>query len=178
MTRVIAGECKGIKLRNPPGKSIRPSTDRTKEWIFSVLYDVRELLVLDVFSGAGNLGIEALSRGAEKCTFVDNSDTAISLTKKNLALCGFQDKATVLRADVLRFLRSSGVEFDLILADPPYQFPDFAELIEAAVNRLTEPGRFYLETSEPIEGELPEHITQIRQEQMGGTVVTVYGESI
>jgi len=178
MTRVIAGECKGLKLHNPPGKSIRPSTDRTKEWIFSVLYDVRDLIVLDIFCGAGNLGIEALSRGAKNCTFVDSSDRAISLTNKNLQLCGYENRSRVLKTDVIRFLHNSAEQFDLILADPPYQFPKFGDLIQAAVARLTGPGRFFLETSDPVEENLPDHITEIRREVMGGTVVTVYGESV
>ncbi|MCF7803004.1 MAG: RsmD family RNA methyltransferase [Candidatus Marinimicrobia bacterium] len=176
MTRVIAGEHKGLNLHNPPGKSIRPSTDRTKEWIYSVLYDVSELTVLDIFCGAGNLGIEALSRGASRCTFVDSASKAVKLTTENIALTEYEDRTQVIRLDALKFLKEAGALFDLIVADPPYEYEDIEKLIPLAVDRLTEPGRFFLETSLPITGTLPDHITEIRQESMGGTVVTVYGE--
>lgn len=178
MTRVIAGERKGQKLQAPPGKTIRPSTDRNKEWIFSVLYDVRNLNVLDIFCGAGNLGIESLSRGAAHCTFVDAYDRALQLTRQNIQITEYEEKSHVIKSDGLRFLNETNTAYDLILSDPPYQYPHISELIELAVNALTEPGRFFLETGEPYMGPLSDHITEIRRESMGKTTITIYGARV
>lgn len=116
--RVITGTARGRKLREPKDMSVRPTTDMVKEAIFSIVqFDVPGRRVLDLFAGTGQLGIEALSRGAAECVFVDNSPSSIALVRENLALCDMQ--ATVVRSDALSYLRRCG-KFDLVFLDPPY----------------------------------------------------------
>ena len=116
--RVITGTARGRKLAEPKDMSVRPTTDMVKEAIFSIVqFDVPGRRVLDLFAGTGQLGIEALSRGARECVFVDNSSASLALVRKNLAICGFS--AQTVRADALEYL-ARGEKFDLILVDPPY----------------------------------------------------------
>ncbi len=104
-----------------PAQGVRPTTDRVKEAIFSTLaQEIPGAMVLDLFAGSGNLGIEALSRGAHEVTFVDKSPVAIRCIEKNLASLGNQAHIDVIRADALSFIRHCTREFDLIFMDPPY----------------------------------------------------------
>lgn len=116
--RVITGSARGRKLIEPKDDSIRPTTDMVKEAVFSIVqFDVPGRRVLDLFAGTGQLGIEALSRGARECVFVDNSPQALSLVRKNLEICGLPGQ--VIRADALEYLSHCG-KFDLVFVDPPY----------------------------------------------------------
>ena len=116
--RVITGTARGRKLAEPKDQSIRPTTDMVKEAVFSIVqFDVPGRRVLDLFAGTGQLGIEALSRGARECVFVDNAPAALALVRKNLESCGFQ--AEVVRADAASYLARGG-KFDLVFIDPPY----------------------------------------------------------
>ena len=127
--RVITGTAKGRKLREPRDASIRPTTDMVKEAMFSILqFDIPGRRVLDLFSGTGQLGIEALSRGAAECVFVDNSAASAMLTEKNLAACGM--KARVVRQDALSFLSHCG-KFDIVLIDPPYAAGLYEDVLHA-----------------------------------------------
>ena len=127
--RVITGTARGRKLKEPKDQSVRPTTDMVKEAIFSIVqFDVPGRRVLDLFAGTGQLGIEALSRGARECVFVDNSQASISLVKQNLSVCGFE--SAVVRADALSFLRRCG-KFDLVFVDPPYHAGLYADVLDA-----------------------------------------------
>lgn len=176
MTRIIAGERKGLKLKNPKGSAIRPTTDRTKEWMFSVLFDVKNGRVLDLFCGAGNLGLEALSRGAANCTFVDQASSSINLTTRNVQKTRYEDRTTIIRADVLRFLKEPSGEFDLIFADPPYTFEQTALLFAGMFPWLSTTGRFVLESGGPIKESLPDQLVELRVKSLGTTTVTIYGK--
>jgi len=122
--RVIAGVAKGRKLYTPKGISVRPTSDRVKEAMFNIIGPkVIDTKVLDVFAGTGNLGIEALSRGASEAIFIDSKAEAIELIKKNLEITGLKSKAVVIRADVekgLKNLIKDKQKFNLIFLDPPY----------------------------------------------------------
>lgn len=119
--RVIAGIYKGRKLRSPENHDIRPTSDKTKEAMFSMLTGRTEgARVLDLFAGSGALGIEALSRGAKACVFVDSSRAAVRLIKENLAGCGIGEEATVRTGDYRRVLETLEGTFDIIFMDPPY----------------------------------------------------------
>ena len=123
--RVIAGKCRGLPLQSVPGKNTRPTTDRIKETLFNLiqLY-VPDANVLDLFAGSGALGIEALSRGAAGCVFVDADRKACDVISANLRFTHLDDQSTVFRgqaANVLRQLEGSGQRFDLIFLDPPYR---------------------------------------------------------
>lgn len=117
--RVITGLARGRRLKEPDGDSIRPTTDKVKEAIFNIIqFDIEGRRVLDLFAGTGQLGIEALSRGAVKAVFVDESQAAIRLVMENLHLTGLEGGKTV-RASAEAYLRESE-KFDLIFLDPPY----------------------------------------------------------
>ncbi len=119
--RVIAGEYKGRKLEPPADNSIRPTTDKVKEALFSILSErIWGSKVLDLFSGTGNLGIEALSRGAELCVFADHSRESLRLIKGNIAHCKAQRGARVMAGDFKKVLMNLEEKFDIILLDPPY----------------------------------------------------------
>jgi 16S rRNA (guanine966-N2)-methyltransferase len=127
--RVITGTARGRRLAEPKDRSIRPTTDQVKEALFSIVqFDVPGRRVLDLFAGTGQLGIEALSRGAGECVFVDQDPTALELVRKNLDACGF--KAKVVRSDALTYLSHCG-KFDLILVDPPYHAGLYGDVLSA-----------------------------------------------
>lgn len=133
--RVIAGTAKGRRLFSPHGSRIRPTSDRVKEAVFSIISAVAGTFpacsVLDIFAGTGNLGIEALSRGAERAVFVDNHRDSIDLVKKNLQLTGFLDRSTVVFRDAvaaLKTLEDTGNQFGLVFIDPPY-YKDLQEKV-------------------------------------------------
>ena len=128
--RVITGIARGRKLKEPEGMEIRPTADQVKEAVFNIIQgDVEGRLCLDLFSGTGQMGIEALSRGAESCVFVDADKAAVKLTKLNLEKTGLSGR--VYQADALRFLESKE-KYDLIFVDPPYR----SGLYEAVLQRI------------------------------------------
>ena len=128
--RVITGEARGRKLKTPANDDVRPTTDNVKESIFNIVRDgVEGRKVLDLFAGTGQLGIEAVSRGAASVTFIDNDQRSINLVKENLSICKFS--ANVIKADSISYLQSCP-KFDLIFMDPPYD----SDLYEGALNNI------------------------------------------
>ena len=137
--RIIAGTAKGRRLISPMGSRIRPTSDKVKEALFNILNGITGSLsgftVLDIFAGTGNLGIEALSRGAAEAVFIDNHRDSIALVKKNLDLTGFSDRGrVVLREAVaaLKILEETNNPFQLIFLDPPYH----QEMLERVLQHL------------------------------------------
>lgn len=119
--RVITGTARGRKLKEPLGMETRPTTDRVKEGIFSsIQFEIEGRRVLDLFGGTGQMGIEALSRGAAHCTFVDLRREAANMIRENLEITGLSDRASVVQGDYLAFLTRCRETFDLIFLDPPY----------------------------------------------------------
>jgi 16S rRNA (guanine966-N2)-methyltransferase len=121
--RIVAGQAKGRRLRTPSGRKTRPTADRVREALFSILGSVEGLRVLDLFAGSGALGIEALSRGAGHAVLVDSDSRAVAAVQANLEAAGMEAEADVVRADAVRYLTRAahaGDAFDLILVDPPY----------------------------------------------------------
>ena len=119
--RVITGSARGAKLTTLEGDELRPTADRVKEAVFSsIQFEIEGRRVLDLFAGSGQLGIEALSRGAQSATFVDMNDKAALVVKQNLAHVGLFDKATVLTGDFQPFLAHTKTVFDIVFIDPPY----------------------------------------------------------
>ena len=118
--RVITGTARGRRLKELQGMDTRPTTDKVKESMFSILqFDIEGRRVLDLFAGTGQLGIEALSRGAESAVFVERRKDALQAVRENLEACGFSDRARVVNGDAMSYLKS-GEKFDLIFLDPPY----------------------------------------------------------
>ena len=131
--RVITGTARGRRLKELPGMETRPTTDKVKESLFSIIqFDIEGRRVLDLFAGTGQLGIEALSRGAASCVFVDHRPDAAALIRENVELCGFGGKSHIKRGDALTYLRS-GEKFDLIFLDPPYA----GDLLSQALEIIT-----------------------------------------
>ena len=119
--RVITGKARGIVLKTPEGMATRPTADRVKEALFSIVqFEIPGAKVLDLFGGTGQLGIEALSRGANRAVFVDEREDACELLRENLKRTGLQEDAQVLRSDYASYLRRCKEKFDMILLDPPY----------------------------------------------------------
>lgn len=119
--RVITGSARGRKLQTLEGSDVRPTTDKVKEAIFSIVqFDINGSEILDLFSGSGQLGIEAISRGAKHCTFVDESRASVKITNENIKVCGFSDCADVLNTDSIGYLRTCRKKFDIAFLDPPY----------------------------------------------------------
>ena len=132
--RIISGTARGRKLKEPGRLGIRPTNAIVKESIFNIVqFDIEGRRVLDLFAGTGQLGIEALSRGAESAVFVDSDPAAVKLIHENLKLCGFEGPASVYTRDAIKYLRSAG-EFDLIFLDPPYD----SALAAAALSEIIE----------------------------------------
>ncbi len=133
--RVISGKARGKKLLCQEGQNVRPTLDRVKESIFNMIaFDLPGACVLDLFSGSGALGIEALSRGAESCFFIDKSKQAIAITKENLYATHLDLFSTVINCDSIDFLCETDKKFDIILIDPPYE----SSLYEAALTKIKE----------------------------------------
>ena len=119
--RVITGKAKGIALKTPDGMATRPTADRVKEAIFSIIqFDVPAATVLDLFGGTGQLGIEALSRDAKKAIFVDELDAACRLIRENLKRTKLEGQGTVVHSDYRAYLKNCSEKFDIIFLDPPY----------------------------------------------------------
>ncbi len=133
--RVITGEARGRKLITLDGEDVRPTTDRVKEGMFNIIqFDLEGANVLDLFAGSGQLGIEAISRGAKHCSFVDSSNRSIDVVKQNLKSVGFEKRASVFCGDSKMYIALSKDKFDIALLDPPYNreiidsvLPDVAE---------------------------------------------------
>ena len=119
--RVITGKARGVVLKTPDGMLTRPTADRVKEALFSIIqFDLPAAKVLDLFGGTGQLGIEALSRGAKSAVFVDSRDDACNLIKENLRRTKLSASANVVKSDYLAFLKNTKETFDIIFLDPPY----------------------------------------------------------
>ncbi len=137
MMRIITGSAKGKRLETLEGEATRPTSERIKEAIFSsIQFEVENRIVLDLFAGSGQMGLEALSRGAERVMFIDSSREAMEIVKKNVKITGFDDKCRYLVSDWKNYIRkASGRErFDLVFVDPPYNMECCAD----AANYLAE----------------------------------------
>lgn len=177
--RIIRGTLKGRRLATPKGSQTRPTSDRIKESIFDILAgEIEGRSVLDLYAGTGNLGIEALSRGAKKIVFVEKGRQALQLITKNLSRCGMTGCAETLPKDVLRaigILKQRGECFDLIFIDPPYE----RGLIQKTLMKLKSQ-RIYHEDSILIlqhdrREPLPEGLNEfhlIRQRKIGDTLIS------
>lgn len=130
--RVIAGSARSLPLKTPEGLETRPTTDRIKETLFNILQNqIPDCIFVDVYSGSGGIGIEAISRGAKKSYFIDNSPKAIKCIQENLQFTKFQDNAVVLKQDAFAGLKSiNEKEVDIIFIDPPYDLAQEREILK------------------------------------------------
>jgi 16S rRNA (guanine966-N2)-methyltransferase len=147
--RIIAGELKGRRIEAPKGEATRPTSDFVRETAFNLIGPVDGAVVLDLYAGSGALGLEALSRGAESCLFVDSSRDACRTIGRNLDKLGL--RAVVLCQDVERALAAERGPYDLVLADPPYAFDAYDRLAPQLVRLLARGGLFVLQTPAGVE---------------------------
>ena len=176
--RVITGKARGVQLKTPEGMLTRPTADRVKEALFSIInFDLPGAAVLDLFGGTGQLGIEALSRGANSAVFVDQREDACKIIRENLRRTKLESQGRVVRSDYLDYLRRSREKFDIILLDPPY-----AEVfLENALKCITEidilKSEGIIVAERPVEKELPfefEGFTRSKDYKYGKTLLTIY----
>ncbi len=176
--RVITGRYKGHRLFAPAGKNIRPTTDRTKEFLFSYLGDkIRNTYFLDLFAGTGGVGIEALSRNAAQVVFVDNSYKACEYIKKNLGKVGESSPVYVQsEKGFLLQARKQQLKFDFIFCDPPYNYRLFYDLLQSISQGgiLQENGSVIYESGTKEQTIQHEAFKIIKEKIFGDTKITIY----
>ena len=178
--RVITGSARGRILKELQGMETRPTTGKVKESIFSIIqFDIEGRRILDLFAGTGQLGIEALSRGAKQCVFIDQRSDAVKLIRENLEVCGLSDRAVVRSGDAMSYLKS-GEKFDIIFLDPPYTSGLLVKALEdiAAFDICREHGIIVAESA--VETELPAlapPYALYRQYRYGKIKLSVYHRS-
>jgi len=179
--RVISGEKRGLPLKAVPGTQTRPTTDKVKESIFNIIGPYfTGGLVLDLYAGSGGLGIEALSRGAEKAIFVDQNRKAVETVKGNLEQCQYTEKAEVYRNDATRALKAllkREITFSYIFLDPPYAKQNLVNEISIVLdhNLLHSDGKIVCEHATSVS--LPDEVglgSKIRSDTYGDTTITIY----
>lgn len=133
--RVIAGTARSMPLKTPQGPNTRPTTDRIKETLFNILQgDIPGCVFVDMFSGSGGIGIEAISRGAKKAYFIENAKEAISCIEQNLTFTKFKDKSILLKTDAVAALSSINEKIDILFMDPPYDTDAEKRVLAVASN--------------------------------------------
>jgi len=179
--RVITGSARGRRLNTVPGSDlVRPTSEKVKEAVFSAIqFDIEGRRVLDLFAGSGQMGIEALSRGAENATFVDSSDISLKVVKENLKTTNLSEKATVVKSDSLSFLSRTNEKFDIAFVDPPYSTGLLQKAISNIENVMSDFGIIVCE--HPKEETLPEELSKFsvsKNYKFGKITVTVYKRKV
>ena len=176
--RVITGKARGVQLKTPEGMQTRPTADRVKEALFSIInFDIPGAKVLDLFGGTGQLGIEALSRGAASAVFVDAREDSCKLIRENLKHTKLEQDAKVIRSDYLDYLNRCREQYNIIFLDPPY-----AEVfLENAIKKITEidilQSDGIIVAERPLGKELPwefEGFTRSKDYKYGKVLLTIY----
>ena len=176
--RVITGKARGVQLKTPEGMQTRPTSDRVKEALFSIInFDIPGACVLDLFSGTGQLAIEALSRGAKRAVLVDMREDACKIIRENLRRTRLTEQAQVVRSDYMDYLRRCKEKYDIIFLDPPYAetFLENALKCIAEIDILQSGG--IIITERPVGKELSfayEGYTRSRDYKYGNTLLTLY----
>ena len=173
--RVITGSARGKRLKELPGLDTRPTTDRVKEGLFSAIqFDIEGRRVLDLFAGTGQLGIEALSRGAQSCDFVERDRAAYAVAEKNIRAARVADRAALHRAEAAEFVaRAAGRKFDLIFLDPPYGGKILENILLQieTFDILSTNGIIICESA--VEDRFAHGFALVRERRYGATLITV-----
>ncbi len=176
--RVIAGTARSRRLEALPGLDTRPTTDRVKESVFNVIqFDIEGRRALDLFAGTGQLGIEALSRGAAFCDFVDSAPAALRVVQKNVKTCGFEARAACHGRGFGAFLSRAGEKYGLIFLDPPYASGNLERALEmiAAIDIVVENGIIVCESpADHTLPDLPAPYEKGREYRCGAVKFTLY----
>ena len=174
--RVITGSARGMVLRTLEGNDVRPTTDKVKEALFSAIqFEIEGRRILDLFAGSGQLGIEALSRGAESAVFVDADKNAVKIVKENLAKTKLDFKATVAQTDSIAFITMTDRIFDIAFVDPPYETGLLQKALSKVGEHIAEGGLVVCEYpfGEELEDAYGDLVRQ-KEYKYGKTAVTVY----
>lgn len=177
--RIIAGKYGGRQITTRDLPELRPTTDRVRESIFSILFsrfDIEGKRVLDLFAGSGAMGLEALSRGAARCDFVEKNRRTAALVEENLRLLGAAGEGSVTVGDAIRFVERATGGYDLVLADPPYAATVFDRLVALVCGGavLSTGGLFVLEHSSAMRGRPCDGCRIIVERGFGDTAITIY----
>jgi 16S rRNA (guanine966-N2)-methyltransferase len=181
MLRISGGSLRGKKLAGPEGLEFRPTTGRVKEFIFFLhSQEIENSRFLDLFSGSGSLGLEALSRGAREGYFVEKSPRSIHLLKKNIDACGFSERAHILAGDVfsvLDRLGKHGEVFPVIFADPPFRESLHSRIVDAVSRNkvLKSNGVLILEHESHDVDPSQTDLVLLRQKKFGHCLISIYG---
>lgn len=179
--RIISGEFKGRRLNAPENDKVRPTTGKVKEAIFSMLMnDIFDAVCLDLFAGTGNLGIEAISRGARKCYFGDNSRESLKLINENIRYCKAEDRAVVIPGSFEKVVDRVNEKVDIVFLDPPYRDGLMIKAIERILEQdiLGDEGLIVAEHHSTET--LPETIgslTKLKEKRYGTILVNIYGKA-
>lgn len=186
--RIIGGSAGGRKLLAPSGWRVRPTADRVKEALFSILLsrlgNLDGLTILDLFAGTGNLGIEALSHGAGRAFFVDNNPQSLRLIRNNLQLTGFAAGSEVISGDavrILRQLRQRNIIFDIIFLDPPYHESELLQTVLMEIDRekiLSPEGVIIVETGKGKAPAVTGGLVVLDMRTYGDTAITIIGINV
>lgn len=175
--RVITGSARGKKLKAPDGMEVRPTSDKVKEAIFSIIqFDVPGASVLDLFAGSGQLGIEALSRGASHCVFVDKSPSSLAVVRQNVESAGLIHSSRILGLDAMDYLKTAKSGLDIAFLDPPYRKGLILPALELLESKMNEGGIAVCEHESEIQ--LPENaggcFRLLKRYRYGTVSVTTY----
>ncbi len=174
--RVITGIARGKRLRSLDGNDVRPTTDKVKEGIFSAIqFDIEGRRFLDMFAGSGQMGIEALSRGAASAVFVDSSPAAVKICTENVVSCGFEKESKILKRDSVGYVATANETYDIAFLDPPYEAGILLKALTAVTPKMSDYGIVICE--HPAEVALPDEINGFsvyRTYRYGKINVTVF----
>ena len=178
--RIITGKARGRRLQTLPGEDTRPTTDKVKEGVFSAIqFDIEGRRVLDLFAGSGQMGLEALSRGAARAVMIDRNPKAVEMLRENCLSCGVQAESVVLGTDALTFCGGCQEDFDIIFLDPPYRSGLLQNALPLAAECLSPYGMMVCEHR--VGETMPETVGKIsvhRTYRYGQTAVTVYRRAV
>ena len=174
--RVITGTARGMSLVTLEGETTRPTTEKVKEAVFSAIqFEIEGRKVLDLFAGSGQMGIEALSRGAESAVFVDSDKNAVKIIKENITKTGMEKYSQVAQMDAFSFLRMNVKKFDLVFLDPPYSAGALQKALDEVEPFVNDGGTVICE--HPFGEEMPETVGALsvyRSYKYSKTAVTIY----
>lgn len=175
--RVITGSARGMSLRTLEGRDVRPTTDKVKEAIFSAIqFEIEGRRVLDLFAGSGQLGIEALSRGAENAVFVDSDKNAAAVVRENIEKTGFTSSSRVMRTDSILFLQSDSGQYDIAFLDPPYGTGLLQRAVKLIGPLIAEGGLVVCEMplTDSLPDDTPDGLRVQKRYKYGKTAVVIY----
>lgn len=177
--RVITGIAKGRRINAPEGLDVRPTTDKVKEAVFSAIqFEIEGTYVLDLFAGSGQMGIEAISRGASKAVFVDSSQRSIRCINDNLRSIGLEKQSEVINRDSYDYIKLTKKTFDIIILDPPYRHNHIDNILPFVAKKVNDGGLIICEyETEANEPSIPEGFTIRKTYRYGKINVSILCKS-